>query len=120
MQGFAPIPLKLPKVLGEDLAGVVVEAPAGSKVGSREGAWGSHGGWRSPRGMAAAAMRRMSASHRPPPCSSLSAPPLLLVQFKPGDRVFAGTGQTLKGGDQGGALALGSSGAAAGLSRQRA
>lgn len=51
--GFAAIPLKLPKILGEDLAGVVVEAPAGSK-------------------------------------------------FKPGDRVFAGTDQTLKGGDQGG------------------
>jgi hypothetical protein len=32
-QGFAPIPVKLPKILGEDLAGVVVEAPEGSKVG---------------------------------------------------------------------------------------
>lgn len=29
--GYAPIPLKLPKILGEDLAGVVVEAPEGSK-----------------------------------------------------------------------------------------
>ena len=32
VQGFAPIPVKLPKILGEDLAGVVVEAPEGSKV----------------------------------------------------------------------------------------
>lgn len=30
--GFAPIPIKLPRILGEDLAGVVVEAPQGSKV----------------------------------------------------------------------------------------
>jgi hypothetical protein len=41
LQGFAAIPLKLPKILGEDLAGVVVEAPAGSKVGRREGVLGS-------------------------------------------------------------------------------
>lgn len=51
--GFAPIPVKLPKILGEDMAGVVVEAPEGSK-------------------------------------------------FKPGDKVFGGTGQALKSGDQGG------------------
>ncbi|EFN53611.1 hypothetical protein CHLNCDRAFT_136860 [Chlorella variabilis] len=51
--GFAPIPVKLPKILGEDLAGVVVEAPEGSK-------------------------------------------------FKEGDRVFAGTDQFFKSGDQGG------------------
>ncbi|KAI3424236.1 hypothetical protein D9Q98_009592 [Chlorella vulgaris] len=29
--GFAPIPLKLPKILGEDVAGVIVDAPQGSK-----------------------------------------------------------------------------------------
>jgi NADPH:quinone reductase-like Zn-dependent oxidoreductase len=29
--GFAPIPLKLPKILGEDVSGVVLEAPPGSK-----------------------------------------------------------------------------------------
>lgn len=29
--GFAPIPLKLPKILGEDVAGVVLEAQPGSK-----------------------------------------------------------------------------------------
>lgn len=29
--GFAPIPVKLPRILGEDVAGVVVEAPEGSK-----------------------------------------------------------------------------------------
>lgn len=29
--GFAPIPMKLPKILGEDVAGVVVEAPEGSR-----------------------------------------------------------------------------------------
>jgi len=31
-QGFAPIPLKLPKILGEDVSGVVLEAPTGSKA----------------------------------------------------------------------------------------
>eukprot|EP00887_Chlorella_sp_A99_P001194 scaffold14.g1194.t1 len=54
--GFAPIPLRLPKILGEDLAGVVVQAPEGSR-------------------------------------------------FKKGDRVFAGTGQTLKSGERGGCYA---------------
>ena len=44
LQGFAPFPIKFPKILGEDVAGIVVEAPEGSS-------------------------------------------------FKPGDRVFAGTGQ---------------------------
>ncbi|PSC73044.1 NADPH:quinone reductase isoform A [Micractinium conductrix] len=49
--GFAPFPIKFPKILGEDVAGIVVEAPEGSS-------------------------------------------------FKPGDRVFAGTGQFLKSGER--------------------
>lgn len=48
-----PLPIWLPKILGEDVAGVVAEAPAGSK-------------------------------------------------FKPGDKVFAGTGQMLKAKEHGG------------------
>lgn len=34
--GFAPIPLKLPKIMGEDVAGMVVAAPEGSKVRTAE------------------------------------------------------------------------------------
>jgi hypothetical protein len=32
-QGAFPVPLKLPQILGEDVAGIVLEAPEGSKVG---------------------------------------------------------------------------------------
>ncbi len=40
VQRFAPIPIKLPKILGEDVAGVVVEAPEGSKVREGQGCCG--------------------------------------------------------------------------------